>query len=195
MSTREQWLIDAVEELRPLFTDAGFPISSKIRVSCAFPTTYTRSGALGQAFPDGASADRALEVMVAPSLDQPRDVFAVLVSQLCHATNGALSHATVAYQHAAAAMHLEPAGANWRVTRPVPLAFEAAFGNIIDALGPYPHAALSAERPKTQSTRMLKATCPSCGYIVRVSNKWAAKGLPVCGIDGDTFNITEEAGQ
>jgi hypothetical protein len=39
---------------------------------------------------------------------------------------------------------------------------------------------------------MLKAVCPSCGYIVRVSNKWAAKGLPVCGLDGDTFNIEEE---
>ena len=191
MSTREQWLVDAVEELRPMFADAGHPICAKIRVSCAFPTTYTRSGALGQAFPDGASADRALEVMVAPSLDQPRDVFAVLVSQLCHATNGALSHATVAYQRAAEAMCLEAVGVNWRVTRPSSL-FDEAFGQIIAGLGDYPHAALSAERPKTQSTRMLKAVCPSCGYIVRVSNKWAAKGLPVCGLDGDTFNIEEE---
>jgi hypothetical protein len=39
---------------------------------------------------------------------------------------------------------------------------------------------------------MLKAVCPSCGYIVRVSNRWASKGLPVCGIDGDTFNIESE---
>lgn len=190
--TREQWLMDAVEELRPMFADAGHPICAKIRVSCAFPTTYTRSGALGQAFPDGASADRALEVMVAPSLDQPRDVFGVLVSQLCHATNGGLSHATVAYQKAAEAMCLEPEGINWRVTRPSSL-FDETFGQIIDGLGDYPHAALSAERPKTQSTRMLKAVCPSCGYIVRVSNKWALMGLPVCGIDGDTFNIVGES--
>ena len=188
---REEWLINAVEELRPLFADAGYPLCQRIRVSCAFPTTHTRSGALGQAFPDGASADRALEVMIAPSLDQPRDVFAVLVAQLAHATNGAMSHASVAYQAAAAAMHLEPAGINWRVTRPNG-AFEAAFGQIIDSLGPYPHAALSAERPKTQGTRMLKAVCPTCGYIVRVSNRWASKGLPVCGIDGDTFNIDSE---
>jgi hypothetical protein len=191
MSTREQWLVDAVEELRPMFADAGHPICAKIRVSCAFPTTYTRSGALGQAFPDGASADRALEVMVAPSLDQPRDVFAVLVSQLCHATNGALSHATVAYQKAAEAMCLEAVGINWRVTRPSSL-FDETFGQIIEALGDYPHAALSAERPKTQSTRMLKAVCPSCGYIIRLSSKWASTGLPVCGIDGDSFNIEEE---
>lgn len=190
--TREEWLINAVEELRPLFTDAGFALCSKIRVSCAFPTTHRRSGALGQAFPCEASLDQALEIMVAPSLDIPRDVVAVLVAQLCHATNGALSHASVAYQRAAAALHLEPAGANWRVTRPA-AGFDAAFGQIIDSLGEYPHAALCVVNTKTQSTRMLKAVCPSCGYIVRVSNKWAAKGLPTCGIDGDTFNITEEA--
>jgi hypothetical protein len=188
---REEWLVNAVEELRPLFADAGFPICARIRVSCAFPTTYTRSGALGQAFPDGASADRALEVMIAPSLDKPSDVFAVLVAMLCHATNGAMSHGSTAYQAAAAAMHLEPAGVNWRVTKTVS-AFWLHFAAIIDGLGPYPHAALSAERPKTQGTRMLKAVCPTCGYIVRVSSKWASKGLPTCGIDGDTFNIASE---
>lgn len=190
--TREEWLMNAVEELRPLFQDAGFPLCQRIRVSCAFPTTYTRSGALGQAFPDGASADRALEVMIAPSLDQPRDVFAVLVAQLAHAVNGAISHASATYQAAAAAMGLawrdKP---TWRHTMAGP-DFEDRFGQIIDSLGPYPHAALSAERPKTQGTRMLKAVCPSCGYIVRVSNRWASKGLPNCGIDGDTFNIEEE---
>jgi len=186
--------MNAVEEFRPMFADAGFPICAKIRVSCAFPTTHRRSGALGQAFPDVASADRAFEIMVAPSLDQPRDVVAVLVSQLCHATSGALSHATVAYKRAAEAMSLEPVGINWRVTRPTAL-FDEAFGAIIAGLGDYPHAALSVEGPKTQSTRMLKATCPTCGYIIRVSNKWAAKGLPVCGIDGDSFNIEEEAAQ
>lgn len=191
MSTREQWLINAVEELRPLFADAGFPVCSKIRVSCAFPTTHTRNGALGQAFPDGASADRALEIMVAPSLENPSDVFAVLVAMLCHATNGAMSHTSATYKAAAAAMHLEPAGATWRVTRTTS-AFWLHFAHIIDSLGQYPHAALSAERPKTQSTRMLKGVCPSCGYIIRVSYKWASQGLPVCGIDGDTFNIAEE---
>jgi len=195
MSTREEWLMNAVEEFRPMFADAGFPICAKIRVSCAFPTTHRRSGALGQAFPDVASADRAFEIMVAPSLDQPRDVVAVLVSQLCHATNGALSHATVAYQRAAEAMGLTWRGKpTWRHTMAGP-DFVSRFGIIIDGLGDYPHAALSVEGPKTQSTRMLKAICPSCGYIVRVSNKWAAKGLPVCGIDGDTFNIEEEAAQ
>jgi hypothetical protein len=70
--------------------------------------------------------------------------------------------------------------------------FDEAFGNIIVSLGDYPHAALSAERPKTHSTRILKAVCPTCGYIIRLSNKWAAKGLPVCGIDSDSFNIEEE---
>lgn len=33
---------------------------------------------------------------------------------------------------------------------------------------------------KPQTTRLLKAACSSCGYTVRVTKRWADKGLPVC---------------
>ena len=53
---------------------------------------------------------------------------------------------------------------------------------IIEALGPYPHSALSpGGGKKTQTTRMLKAECP-CGYTVRLTRKWALAGLPICGV-------------
>jgi hypothetical protein len=39
---------------------------------------------------------------------------------------------------------------------------------------------------------MLKAVCPSCGYTVRLSQKWAAMGLPLCGTDGEQFQIEGE---
>lgn len=69
---------------------------------------------------------------------------------------------------------------------------------------PYPHASLIPPPPSapiivagngpgdgptlppppppkpTQTTRLLKATCPSCGYIIRVTMKWASRGLPRC---------------
>lgn len=39
----------------------------------------------------------------------------------------------------------------------------------------------AVEKPrKVQSTRLLKACCTSCGYTVRVTKRWADKGLPVC---------------
>lgn len=37
-----------------------------------------------------------------------------------------------------------------------------------------------AQEKKTQSTRLLKAACSSCGYTVRVTKRWADKGLPPC---------------
>ena len=40
------------------------------------------------------------------------------------------------------------------------------------------------DRPKKQSTRMLKAECPECGYTIRLSKKWADVGLPNCPTDG-----------
>jgi hypothetical protein len=36
---------------------------------------------------------------------------------------------------------------------------------------------------------MLKAFCPSCGYTVRLTSKWAALGLPTCPLDGDEFTL------
>jgi hypothetical protein len=40
------------------------------------------------------------------------------------------------------------------------------------------------DRPKKQSTRMLKAECPECGYTIRLAKKWAEVGLPSCPSDG-----------
>jgi hypothetical protein len=75
--------------------------------------------------------------------------------------------------------------------------FKDEFASILDVLGEYPHSNLdvTADR-KTQSTRMLKAYCPDCGYTVRLSHKWAfaldingdsVPHLPVCPTDGKKF--------
>jgi len=59
-------------------------------------------------------------------------------------------------------------------------AFASMVAPIIVALGAYPHAALDTTQKVKQSTRMLKCTCPSCGYTVRTTAKWIALGVPVC---------------
>ena len=49
-------------------------------------------------------------------------------------------------------------------------------------------------RGKVQSTRLLKALCPDCGYVIRVTAKWVEVGLPVCPC-GATFEAAgAEAG-
>jgi len=188
-TNREDWLSAAVSELRPFFDAIGAPLPANVRVTCGFPSNAKRSGAIGECWADTASADQTFEVLVSPVLDEPLRVFDVLVHELCHATAGAMNHG-VNFQRVAAAMGLAPSPtkAGWKATGRGP-DFESNYGSIIASLGGYPHAALTMSSKKVQSTRMLKAVCPSCGYTVRLTAKWAAVGLPSCPADSDTLNL------
>ena len=188
-TNREDWLTAAVNELRPFFDTVGKPLPANVRVTCGFPSNAKRSGAIGECWADTASADKTFEVLISPTLDDPLHVFDVLVHELCHSTAGAMNHG-INFQKVAALMHLVPSlgPKGWKATgRGVQ--FEPTYGAIIDSLGPYPHAALTMSTKKTQGTRMLKAVCPSCGYTVRLTQKWAALGLPSCPQDSDTLNL------
>ena len=189
-ATREEWLTAATEELRPVFDAVGKPLPANIRMSCGFPSNAKRSGAIGECWADTASADKTFEVLISPVLDDPLRVFDVLVHELCHATAGAMNHG-VSFQAAAKSVYLVPTGAGaqpWKSTGRSP-AFDEAFGGIVLSLGAYPHAKLTLNTRKTQGTRMLKAVCPSCGYTVRLTQKWAVIGLPSCPADGDILNL------
>ncbi len=188
-STREEWLVAAVEELRPLFAAKASPIAAKVRVTCGFPSNAKRSRAVGECWADTASADRAMEILISPTIADPMRVADILVHELCHTVAGAMNHGAT-FKKAADAMHLIPSAgkAGYKATTGG-ASFKQAFGAIIDGLGEYPHAALSMSTRKTQATRMLKAVCPTCGYTVRLTAKWAAVGMPTCPADEDTFNL------
>jgi hypothetical protein len=69
-------------------------------------------------------------------------------------------------------------------------AFFAWAQPLIDEAGPYPHAQLKAFKqvgaPKKQTARLLKAECPCCGYVVRVTSKWVNEvGAPHCPAHGE----------
>jgi len=188
INNREDWLSAAVSELRPFFDAIGKPLPANVRVACGFPLGANRTGALGQCWADTASADKTFEILINPKLANPIDVFEVLVHELCHSTAGAMNHG-VNFQKVAALMHLEATPVDgWKATARGP-EFLPTFGAIVDSLGPYPHAALTMSTKKVQTTRMLKAVCPSCGYTVRLTSKWAALGLPSCPVDSDTLNL------
>ena len=189
-STREEWLTAGIEELRPLFDLSGKTLPKRIRASCGFPSNAMRSGAIGECWIDSASADGTFEVLIHPKLADPISVFEVLVHELCHATAGAFNHG-INFQKIAGVMELEPTGSGkqpWKSTRGTPKFLET-YADIVLSLGEYPHAELKADRQiKKQATRMLKAECPSCGYTVRLTKKWADLGLPTC-ICGDTLAV------
>ena len=187
-NTREEWLNAAVAEFAPIFAAQAKPIASKVRVTCGFPSTAKRSGAIGECWADTASADRAMEILISPTIADPYRVADILVHELCHTIAGAMNHG-VNFRRAADAMHLLPSATKGYKATTGGDTFRAAFGAIIEGLGDYPHAELSMSTRKTQATRMLKAICPSCGYTVRLTAKWAAIGLPTCPADGDTFAL------
>lgn len=187
--TREDWLTAGVEELRPVFDAIGRPIPAKVRVACGFPLNARRSNAIGECHPSVNSGDNAVEILISPVLESPVEVFEVLVHELCHATAGAMNHG-INFQKVAFAMGLIAVGHGrepWKSTKG-DASFLPTYEPIINGLGHYPHAKLGFNTRKKQSTRMLKAVCPSCGYTIRLTTKWASQGLPDC-VCGDTFAL------
>ena len=187
-STREEWLTAGIEEVRSLFDLSGKSLPKQIRVSCGFPSTALRSGAIGECWINSASADGTFEILIHPKLADPVAVFEVLIHELCHATAGAFNHG-INFQKIAKAMHLEAIGSGrqpWKSTKGN-ANFLPTYADIITSLGDYPHAELKSDRQiKKQTTRLLKAVCPSCGYTVRLTQKWADQGMPDCPC-GDTL--------
>ena len=109
-------------------------------------------------------------------------MFDVLIHELCHTVPGTKGHGAT-FQRVAMSMLLSACGVGktpWGSTEQGP-GFDEQYSEIIASLGVYPHAVLTpGQFKKTQTTRMLKASCPDCGYTVRLSAKWAAMGLPIC---------------
>lgn len=189
-TTREDWLAAALEEMRPIIqAQAAHAVPDKVRVSCALPSNYSRSGASGETWPDKASTDGHHEIVVSSTIASPYEVFAALLHEAIHTATGTTATHPRLYAAAAHAVGLEPVGPasdEWARTRESP-SFAAIWGEIIDSLGPYPHGALMAgvNRPK-QATRMIKCWCPSCGWSFRTTEKHIKAGMPTCQC-GDTF--------
>lgn len=177
-ATREAWLQDAAGELAAVVGAAAGTYPNSIRIACGFPSTHRRSGALGETFAATDSADSTIEVLISPTVSDPLDVLAVLTRQLCQAaaSNAALTRAY-------AALGIAPGK-----PRDIPSVSGINLSAIAQALGAYPHATLSlSDRPKS-ATRLLKGQCPTCGYTIRVTQKWATQGMPTCHC-GDLINL------
>jgi hypothetical protein len=185
MTSREEWLTQATEELRPVFDALGHPLPAKIRLTCGFPSRHARSlnRAIGEHHSARASSDGTDEILISPVEADPFEVFGILVHELAHAATDGDGHRG-RFPPLVRLFHLEGAPTATKIGA----AFRAEFGALVESLGEYPHARLNvhADR-KVQATRMLKATCPHCGYVIRLTKTWADQGLPTCPNDSNTF--------
>ena len=187
---REKWLQDMIGELSVLFTDNGYIMPNNIRVTCGWcsrSNSRTSSQRIGECYSPTASGDNSIEIVISMSLQDPMKVAGVLAHELVHAVVGNENGHNKVFKKCAVAIGLE--GKMTATTESE--AFKQRVQPMIDKLGEYPHASLSLNNRKKQSTRMIKTSCPSCGYTARLSQKWIEVGTPICPVDNISLEVEQ----
>ena len=201
LTTREEWLGKAMQELRKDFGNAGFTLPEKVRVSCGLPSHgafATRKRVIGQAWATESSRDRHFEVFVSPTLDKPFAVLSTLAHELVHVAVGIKAGHRGDFVKCAAAVGLQ--GPWTSTTAGDRLA--SRLNGLVKKLGKYPHGSLDkmTDGRKKQTTRLIKVGCPACGYTTRITMVWIMTGIPCCPNEacerhGEPFEVDEVPGE
>jgi len=188
--TREEWLQAALPDLGAILAAQGATLPA-VAVSCGWPSRGALSvkrKRLGECWHVEATADGKPQLFVSPSLVEPGRVLDVLLHETIHACVGLKAGHRAPFSRLAKAVGLlKP----WTATTASP-ELSARLHALSEKLGPYPHAEIKprAQRKK-QGTRMLKAACPTCGYLVRLAQKWLDEaGPPICPTDSIPLEAT-----
>lgn len=179
MNTREQWLLDAVAELRPLF--AKMAEVPDVHVSISFPPKggLSKQWVTGVCISASSAADNKPQIYINPRLTEiggADGILGTLAHELVHAC-GVIGHGKD-FGKLARYIGLEGKMASSTANE----SLQRYFDQIIAKLGPMPHASLTMLPPsqRPDKCRMKKCVCNSCGYTIRVAQKWISIGIPMC---------------
>ena len=177
MNNRETWLNNITAQyIRPHFQKAGYTIPENVRMSCAFTSHGSKGNRIGECWTDNASGDNTFEIFITPKIADSLRVVDILIHELCHATVGIKAGHKKPFANCAKAV-----GLTGKMTATIATdELKATIATWVQALGDYPHATLSSNGVRKQSTRLLKCECVKCGYTVRLSKKWIQVALPRC---------------
>lgn len=182
---REAWLDAAVAKLRPVFLGHGYEIPD-LRVSVGWPSSgglATKKKTIGQCWFGTMAADGKPQLFISPLLDsvvEPQGVLATLVHEVCHVAAGVDAKHGPRFVKVMKKLGLEGKPTATTAGADMIVRFEA----MLIELGPFPHSKIvPVKLPKTQTTRMLKCSCPTCDYTVRLAKKWLDVGEPICPVD------------
>ena len=156
---REAWLNAMAERMAPRFEELGFPLP-KFRAAIGFTSGGMRSAANGECWHPKSSADGVYEILIRPDVAEPYYAAAILFPEL--------PHASLRWTGAS----IEPG------KKPIVVSKIAKALRVGEEVEPVDEPASTA-KPK-QGTRLKKASCPECGYTVRVTQKWLDVGPPHC---------------
>lgn len=185
----EEWYRRAVEFYRADLEAAAKKEIPPFHISSGFTVAGGRDTKVaGQCFPEAASADGLHHIFLNPRYVEPIDLINTVIHEVIHATVGNdHGHGAGFSRVAARCGMVKP----WKATRWGDIG-RAKAEAVCAALGKFPRAAFVAKGIKKQPSRLLKAICPECGYVVRLSKVWAEMGLPFCGVcseDGELVRL------
>lgn len=193
-STREEWLVEGVKALSPIFGQVGETLPP-VKVSVGWPGGRGRKNSvIGQCWSPAVAADEVSHVFVSPVLDDAVRVLDVLAHELVHAINFAGEDAGCGHRGAFARI-AKAIGLEGKMTATVAgEGLMECLKAIAADLGDYPHGAIAAgadgaDGPRKQGTRMIKAECAQgSGYKVRMTRQWIDEvGFPICPCHGEAM--------
>lgn len=191
--TREKYLSECLNRLRPDFERIDFPLPEKIRVSCGWPSKSglaAKRRRIGECWSSKCSESEHFEIFISPYLRDVVEVLATLVHEAIHAVVGVEEGHKGRFRECAVAIGLE--GKMTATTAGE--ALTKRLQEIADEVGAYPHAKLDkSNAPKKQTCRQLKVVCQECGCICRMSRKALDEvGPPTCACGGQ---MVEDGGE
>lgn len=181
--TREEWLVAAVDMIRPSFEKENAKIPEKLKVSIGFPPKggLAKRRVLGVCCMPAMASDGLPQIYINPTIEHiggSCGILAVLVHECVHAC-GISGHGE-AFKRIALAVGLEGKMTSTTATSWLQDFFE----HMMEVLGAFPYAHLIGksviQKEKPDKCRMHKCICPQCGYTVRIANKWIERGIPAC---------------
>lgn len=188
---REAWLHEIGDKLSPVIEEAaGLVYGDKRKMpkwmaTVGFPSKgalSTKKRVIGQCWPGMKGKDGSAQLFISPVIHENMEVVATMAHEMVHAIDRCENS------------HRGPVVRMFRQLGLVgkPTATEAG-PEFMEKVKPFlkevkmsfPHTPLVANpKFKPQSTRLIKASCPGCGYTVRVTKKWLEEaGTPICPTD------------
>ena len=187
MNIREEWLMQAVEQIKPIFDRMGYQVPP-VKVSVGFPSSGSKSRHLGQCWSTKSSADGMNQIFIAPHLHTPIEVIDTLVHELVHAVDDCQSGHGKNFKRIAKDIGLKgpmrSAGAGEALMKDLE--------QISNLLGNFPHGMLKIQRaPSNVGIKRPGAKCSKCDYEVVIFKKCLNAGPPLC---PNNHGLMEETG-
>jgi SprT-like family len=173
---RESWLMEAVEQLKPIFERMGYQVPP-VKVSVGFTSSGSKGRHLGQCWSTKSSEDEVNQIFIAPHLPTAIEVLDTLVHELVHAVDDCQSGHGENFKRIAKDIGLKgpmrSAGAGELLMKDLV--------KISSLLGNFPHGRLNI--PRAASNAGIKrpgAICSKCGYEIVMLKRCLDVGPPLC---------------